>query len=67
MALINPLRGITLMSFSKWDAWDEVLKTKAKNHNLWGYINLSINNKKLLEKPIKPEILDFLKYIYNNR
>ena len=32
-----------------------------------GYINPSINNKKLFEKPIKPEVLDILKYIHNSR
>ena len=67
MALINPLRDIILISPSEWDAWDEVLRTKAKSNDLWGYINPSTNGKKLLERPIKPEVLDFTKYIHYSR
>ena len=66
IALINPLRDVTLISPSKWDAWDKVLKTKAKSNNLWAHIDPSINNKKLLEKPIKPKVLDFPKHVYNS-
>ena len=67
MALINLLRDIILISPLIWDAWDEVFRTKAKSSDLWGYINPSINGKKLLEKPIKLKVLDFPKYILNNR
>ena len=42
MALINPLRDVILMSPLEWDAWDEVLKTKVKSNDLWGYIDPSI-------------------------
>ena len=55
------------MSPSEWNAWDKVLRTKAKSSDLWRHINPSINGKKLLEKPIKPEVSDFLKYIYHSR
>ena len=34
MALINPLRDITLTSPSEWDAWDKEFKTKAKSNDL---------------------------------
>ena len=34
MALINPLRDIILISFLKWDAWDDEFRTKANNNNL---------------------------------
>ena len=34
MALINPLRDITLISLLKWDAWDNKFKIKANNNNL---------------------------------
>ena len=34
MALINPVRDITLISPLKWDAWDKELKTKAKSNDL---------------------------------
>ena len=64
MALINPLRDIILISPLKWDAWDKEFRTKAKSNNLWAYINLTINGKKLLERPTKLKVLDFLKYIY---
>ena len=67
MTSINPLRDIILTSPSEWDAWDEVLRTKAKNSDLWGYIDPSINGKKLLERPIKPEVSDFPKYIHHSR
>ena len=67
MALINPLRDITLISPLEWDAWDEVLKIKAKSNDLWAYISPSIHGKKLLEKPIKPKMSNFLKHIYNSR
>ena len=66
MALINLLRDVVLISFLEWDAWDEVFRTKAKSNDLWGYIDLSINGKKLLERPIKLEVSDFLKHIYNS-
>ena len=64
MALINPLRDVTLISPLKWDAWDKEFKTKAKSSDLWAYIDPSTNGKKFLERPTKPEVLDFLKYIY---
>ena len=67
MALINPLRDITLTSPSEWDAWDDKLRTKANSNDLWAYIDPTINGKKLLEKPTKPEALDFLKYIHQSR
>ena len=66
MALINSLRDIILTSPLKWDAWDKVFKTKAKSNNLWAYIDPSTNNKKLLEKPTKPEVSDFLKHIHQS-
>ena len=66
MALINPLRKITLISLSKWDAWDNKLKTKAKSNDLWAHINPITNGKKLLEKPTKPKASDFPKYIYQS-
>ena len=66
MALINPLKDITLMSPLEWDAWDNKFKTKVNNNNLWVYIDLIINGKKFLEKPIKPKALDFLKYIHQS-
>ena len=66
MALMNPLRHITLISPLKWNTWDEELRTKAKSNDLWAYINPSINGKKLLEKPTKPKVLDFPKHIYHN-
>ena len=64
MTLTNPLRDIILTSFSKWDAWDEEFKTKAKSSDLWAYINPITNGKKLLKKPTKPKVLNFLKYIH---
>ena len=67
MALINPLRDVILISPLDWDAWDKILKTKAKSNNLWGYIDPSINGKKLLEKPIKLKVLNFPKYIHHSR
>ena len=66
MALINPLRDVILTSLLKWDAWDEEFKIKAKSSDLWAYIDPIINGKKLLEKPTKPEALDFPKYIYQS-
>ena len=66
MALINPLRDIILTSPLKWDAWDNEFKTKANSSDLWAYINPIINGKKLLERPTKPEVLDFLKYVYQS-
>ena len=67
MALINPLRDITLMSPLEWDAWDDEFRIKAKSSDLWAYIDFIIDGKKLLERPIKLEALDFLKYIYQIR
>ena len=67
MALINPLRNITLMSLLEWDAWDDKFRTKANSSDLWAHIDPIINGKKLLERPTKPEVLDFLKYIYQSR
>ena len=64
MALINPLRYITLISPLKWDAWDNKLRTKAKSNDLWVYIDPIINGKKLLEKPTKLKAFDFPKYIH---
>ena len=55
------------MSPLEWDAWDEVLKTKAKSNNLWTHIDPSTNSKKLLERPTKPKVSDFPKHIHNNR
>ena len=63
MASINLLRDITLISPLEWDAWDEVLKTKAKSNDLWAYIDPSTNGKKLFKRPTKPEISDFPKHI----
>ena len=67
MASINPLRNVILTSLSKWYAWDEVLRTKAKSNDLWAYINPSTDGKKLLEKPTKLEVSDFPKHIHNSR
>ena len=67
MASINPLRDIILISLLKWDAWDKELETKAKSNDLWAYINPIIDGKKLLEKPTKPKVSDFLKYIHQSR
>ena len=64
MALINPLKDITLISPLEWDTWDNKLKTKANNNDLWAHIDPIINSKKLLEKPTKPETLNFPKYIH---
>ena len=64
MALINPLRDVILTSPLEWDAWDDELRIKAKSNDLWAYINPIINGKKFLERPTKPEALDFLKYIH---
>ena len=66
MALINPLRDIILMSLLKWDAWDNEFRTKVKSSNLWAYIDPIINGKKLLKRPTKPKVSDFLKYIYQS-
>ena len=52
MAFINPLRNIIFISPLEWDMWDNKLKTKAKNNNLWAHINPITNNKKLLKKLI---------------
>ena len=67
MALINPLRDVTLTSPLEWDAWDDELRTKAKSSDLWAHINPTTNGKKLLERPIKLEASDFLKYIHQSR
>ena len=67
MALINPLRDVILISPLKWDAWDEEFRTKVKSSDLWAYINPSTDSKKLLEKPTKPKVSDFPKYIHYNR
>ena len=64
MASINPLRDVTLTSPLKWDAWDKELRTKAKNNNLWAYIDPNINGKKLLKRLTKLKVLDFLKHIH---
>ena len=66
IALTNPLRNVTLISPLKWDAWDEVLRTKAKSNNLWAYIDPNINGKKLLEKLTKLKRSDFSKHIYQS-
>ena len=52
------------MSLLKWDAWDKEFRTKLKSNDLLAYIDPSIDSKKLLERPTKPEVSDFLKYIY---
>ena len=67
MALINPLKNVTLTSLLKWNVWDNKLKTKAKNNDLWAHIDPITNNKKLLKKPTKPKTSDFPKYIHQNR
>ena len=67
MALINPLRDITLISPSEWDAWDDELRTKAKSSDLWAHIDPTTDGKKLLERPTKLKASDFLKYIYQSR
>ena len=64
MTLINPLRDVILMSPLEWDAWDDEFRIKAKSSDLWAHIDPIINGKKLLERPTKPETLDFPKYIY---
>ena len=64
MALTNPLRDIILMSPLEWDAWDNKLRTKANSNDLWAHINPTTNGKKLLERPTKLKVLDFLKYIH---
>ena len=66
MALINPLRDIKLISPLKWDAWNNEFKTKANSSDLWAYIDPIINGKKLLEKPTKLKVSDFLKYIHQS-
>ena len=66
MALINPLRDVTLISPLEWDAWDKELRTKAKSSDLWAYINPSTNSKKLLERLTKPKVLNFPKHIYQS-
>ena len=66
MALINPLRDITLISPLEWDAWDNEFRTKVNNNDLWAYINPITNGKKLLKKPTKPEVSDFPKYIHQS-
>ena len=67
MALINPLREITLISPLKWDAWDNELRTKVKSSDLWAHIDPITNGKKLLKKPTKPKASDFPKYIHQSR
>ena len=67
MALINPLRDITLTSPLKWDAWDDELKTKVNSNDLWAYINPITNGKKLIKRLTKLETSDFLKYIHQSR
>ena len=64
MALINPLRDITLTSPLDWNTWDDKFKTKANSSDLWVYIDPITDGKKLLERPIKLKTLDFPKYIY---
>ena len=66
MALINPLKDITLTSLSEWDTWDDEFRTKANNNDLWAHINPITNGKKLLEKPTKPKASDFPKYIHQS-
>ena len=66
MASINPLKDIILISPLEWDAWDDELRTKANNSNLWAHIDPTIDGKKLLERPTKPKASDFLKYIYQS-
>ena len=66
MALINPLRDVTLISPLEWDAWDKEFRTKAKSNDLWAHIDPSINGKKLLERPTKPKISDFSKHIHQS-
>ena len=67
MASINPLRDITLTSPFKMGRGDDELRTKAKISDLWAHIDPITDGKKLLERPIKPETLDFPKYIHQNR
>ena len=67
MALINPLKDIILTSPLKWDAWDNKLRTKANNNNLWAHIDPITNGKKLLKKPTKLKASDFPKYIHQSR
>ena len=55
------------MSPLEWDAWDDEFRTKVNSNDLWAYIDLIIDGKKLFERPTKPEVLDFLKYIYQSR
>ena len=66
MALINLLKDITLISLLEWDAWDKVLKIKAKSSDLWAHIDPSTNGKKLLERPTKLKVSDFPKHIHND-
>ena len=67
MGSINPLKDIILMSPLEWDAWDDELRTKVNNNNLWAYIDLIINGKKFLKRPTKLKASDFLMYIYQSR
>ena len=67
MALINPLRNITLISPLEWDAWDNEFRTKANSNDLWAHIDLITDGKKLLERPTKPKVSDFPKYIHQSR
>ena len=67
MALTNPLKDITLISPLKWDAWDDELRTKANNSDLWAYIDPIIDGKKLFKRPTKPKTSDFPKYIHQSR
>ena len=63
MALID----ITLTSPLELDAWDDELRTKANNSDLWAHIDPITNGKKLLKRPTKPEASDSLKYIHQSR
>ena len=67
MASINPLRDIILTSLLNWDAWDNELRTKANNNNLWAHIDPIINGKKFLKKLTKLKVSDFPKYIHQSR
>ena len=59
---MSPNTEIALISFSDWEAWDKIFRTKVKISDLWAYIDPIIDGEKLIEKPLKPKVLNFLRY-----
>ena len=53
---------IVLISPSDWETWDKVFRYKAKVNDLWAYIDLNTDGKKLIRKPVISEESDFIKY-----